>query len=309
MPTASSPDPWELSGLPDHLGCGSWADDFVHLHSQDMSAGLSRSVQRITSIYVAQADAVGMSLTFAADKTAVLLPPRARERDADWVGALMTKALHSWQQPGQRTILPAPYRQCILSPGWHRHRQHDTGTGHRAEVRACGQHCSLPRPQAVWVPTRAARHEKMSPAVPCPFEVCLRQRGHSLWLCTALSDLDTILHRAMARAVYAQPAPQDSTCLRGPRQGTGSHPSSCACLGQISVAAATCLHRSSHSCASPVGTVGSRSAAFLVSGGSQGHRACCSVHRRRTSIAPLPGHQCEPYWKLCRRMLHGGLDS
>ena len=87
MPSAGSPDPWELPDLPSNLGCGSWADDFVHLHAQSKPiGGLSRSVQRITSIYVSQADSIGMSLTFAKDKTAVLLPPHASEKDAEWLG-------------------------------------------------------------------------------------------------------------------------------------------------------------------------------------------------------------------------------
>ena len=116
MPTASSPDPWELGDLPDHLGCGSWADDFVHLHSRDMSAGLSRSVQRITSIYVAQADAVGMSLTFAADKTAVLLPPRARERDADWLGCVDDEGPYI---PGSSPVSGQSFRLPIVSAYCH----------------------------------------------------------------------------------------------------------------------------------------------------------------------------------------------
>ncbi|CAE7029541.1 unnamed protein product, partial [Symbiodinium sp. CCMP2456] len=53
----------------------SWADDFVALTAAQSGPHLVAKVQAITACYLAKATAIGMQLTFASDKTAVILPP------------------------------------------------------------------------------------------------------------------------------------------------------------------------------------------------------------------------------------------
>ena len=55
------------------LGCMAWADDFAHLQSSADCATLCDRVVRATSLLVTHATAHGMVLTFAKDKSAVLL--------------------------------------------------------------------------------------------------------------------------------------------------------------------------------------------------------------------------------------------
>ncbi|CAE7233843.1 unnamed protein product [Symbiodinium necroappetens] len=83
MPAPSGTEPWELS-VPGTISCGSWADDFVHMHSQPAVAGLGRAIQKVTQVYVEQADSIGMELTFARDKTAALVATRFQEKDEVW---------------------------------------------------------------------------------------------------------------------------------------------------------------------------------------------------------------------------------
>ena len=116
MPTANTPDPWDLPSLSPCLGCGSWADDFVHLHSQSHPASIGRQVLRITALYVGQADAVGMSLTFAKDKTAVLLPYRAKERDPDWPGGTDEDGAFL---PGRSPVSGLAFRLPVVSAYCH----------------------------------------------------------------------------------------------------------------------------------------------------------------------------------------------
>ena len=79
MPVPRDTEPWELS-VPDTLSCGSWADDFVHMHSQPETAGLGRAIQQVTQVYVEQADSIGMELTFARDKLQPSWLPSSRRR-------------------------------------------------------------------------------------------------------------------------------------------------------------------------------------------------------------------------------------
>ena len=63
-------DQWE----PVHeLGCLAWADDYAHLQTAATQPALLCQVVGATSVLVTQASANGMQLSFAADKTAVLL--------------------------------------------------------------------------------------------------------------------------------------------------------------------------------------------------------------------------------------------
>ena len=73
MPLAEAPSPWLEHPAPEDLSCASWADDFVHLFSQQCKHTLSRNVVRTVSLFVEQADTIGMALTFAVDKTAAIL--------------------------------------------------------------------------------------------------------------------------------------------------------------------------------------------------------------------------------------------
>ncbi|CAE7269223.1 R1 [Symbiodinium microadriaticum] len=45
MPVPRDTEPWELS-VPGTLSCGSWADDFVHMHSQPEVVGLGRAINK-----------------------------------------------------------------------------------------------------------------------------------------------------------------------------------------------------------------------------------------------------------------------
>ena len=56
-----------------HIGCMAWADDFAHLQSALDSAALCQRVVHATGLLATHATAHGMELTFAVDKSAVLL--------------------------------------------------------------------------------------------------------------------------------------------------------------------------------------------------------------------------------------------
>ncbi|CAE7946492.1 PPR4, partial [Symbiodinium sp. KB8] len=64
--------PFHVSA-PQCLGCMAWADDFAHLQSSKDCATLCDRVVRATGLLVTHATAHGMVLTFAPDKSAVLL--------------------------------------------------------------------------------------------------------------------------------------------------------------------------------------------------------------------------------------------
>ena len=55
------------------VGCVAWADDYVHLQVHQVPSQLLSAVQRATGILVTQATSLGMELTFARDKTALLV--------------------------------------------------------------------------------------------------------------------------------------------------------------------------------------------------------------------------------------------
>ncbi|CAE7453752.1 unnamed protein product [Symbiodinium sp. CCMP2592] len=73
MPTSAGPSLWPDAVAPPRLECGSWADDFVRMTSQLCRRTLSMRVTKVVSVFVAQAEALGIELTFAADKTAAVM--------------------------------------------------------------------------------------------------------------------------------------------------------------------------------------------------------------------------------------------
>ena len=88
MPTSHEPALWSDLSVPDTLSCGSWADDFVQLTMQACRLTLTDRVIRIVTLFVEQAESLGIQLTFAVDKTASLLactqgqnPPVSRDED------------------------------------------------------------------------------------------------------------------------------------------------------------------------------------------------------------------------------------
>ncbi|CAE7555966.1 unnamed protein product [Symbiodinium sp. CCMP2456] len=83
-PEVQGPEPWCTEGAPDNLSCGAWADDFVHMHSQCSPQGLSGAVRDVVTCYVEQADSIGMTLGFARDKTAAVVPLASLRQDSSW---------------------------------------------------------------------------------------------------------------------------------------------------------------------------------------------------------------------------------
>ncbi|CAE7889137.1 hypothetical protein AK812_SmicGene17289 [Symbiodinium microadriaticum] len=117
MPEPRQADPWPLPSLPTTVGAGSWADDFIHLHAQRQPSGLGRVIQQIVSVYVTQAEAIGMELTFAVDKTAAMVAPKDRLRDETWPGG-QDSAGHflsvRGQLSGNEYRLPLVHAYCHL---------------------------------------------------------------------------------------------------------------------------------------------------------------------------------------------------
>ena len=117
MPEPKQSEPWPLESLPHTLGAGSWADDFVHLHAQRQPRGLGRAIQQIVSVYVTQAEAIGMELTFAADKTAAMVAPKDKVRDCDWAGTTDEDGPFLWVRghlSGTDYRLPVVHVYCHL---------------------------------------------------------------------------------------------------------------------------------------------------------------------------------------------------
>ena len=72
VPGAAHSPPWWSWEEPDCINHASWADDFVHLQLAPDLARLILHILTSTRLHVEKASAVGMSLTFAKDKSAVL---------------------------------------------------------------------------------------------------------------------------------------------------------------------------------------------------------------------------------------------
>ena len=73
MPQCSQQPLWPEHEVPESLACGSWADDFVQMTQQACNCTLSGRVVKIVTVFVEQAESVGIQLTFAVDKTASML--------------------------------------------------------------------------------------------------------------------------------------------------------------------------------------------------------------------------------------------
>ena len=117
MPQPKQAEPWPLESLPSTIGAGSWADDFVHLHAQGQPRGLGHAIQQIVSVYVSQAEAIGMELTFAVDKTAAMVAPKDKVRDCDWPGATDADGSFLWVRghlSGTDYRLPLVHAYCHL---------------------------------------------------------------------------------------------------------------------------------------------------------------------------------------------------
>ena len=73
VPQLAGANVWEQWEPVSSIGCLAWADDYAHLQTAESQMDLHNRVVGATSILVTQASANGMQLSFAADKTAVLL--------------------------------------------------------------------------------------------------------------------------------------------------------------------------------------------------------------------------------------------
>ena len=117
MPQPKQAEPWPLESLPSTIGAGSWADDFIHLHAQAQPRGLGHAIQQIVSVYVSQAEAIGMELTFAVDKTAATVAPKDKVRDCDWTGTTDADGSFLWVRghlSGTDYRLPIVHAYCHL---------------------------------------------------------------------------------------------------------------------------------------------------------------------------------------------------
>ncbi|CAE7561232.1 CFDP2 [Symbiodinium sp. CCMP2456] len=81
LPASACQPPWHADLPPTVLGPASWADDFVAMHSARTVPEVIERVRAATSVYLEHATANGIQLAFAADKTAVVLPPAASHAD------------------------------------------------------------------------------------------------------------------------------------------------------------------------------------------------------------------------------------
>ncbi|CAE7255240.1 unnamed protein product [Symbiodinium sp. CCMP2592] len=73
VPCARDTPFWQEWEPPQHIQFGAWADDFVNLRDALTGPGLCADIQASTGLITAHASAVGMTLTFAVDKTAALI--------------------------------------------------------------------------------------------------------------------------------------------------------------------------------------------------------------------------------------------
>ncbi|CAE7504859.1 unnamed protein product [Symbiodinium sp. CCMP2592] len=74
LPACASPMDWYDIPADDSANHVSWADDFAHLQSAVSEVALHQAVRTAATIHLELATAVGVELTFAVDKSAVLLP-------------------------------------------------------------------------------------------------------------------------------------------------------------------------------------------------------------------------------------------
>ena len=178
MPRARRVEPWDLT-LPASVGCGSWADDFVHLHAQAAAAGLGCAVQSITAVYVAHADSIGMELTFARDKTAVLLASRHRDKDPSWPGFADASgpqwSTYSCTQSAQWGTAFASSCERLLPPRRHSHRDSNPSARNRIALLSWCKHCTHVGPAPFRFPTGPSADSEMFASVTCALKICFRE--------------------------------------------------------------------------------------------------------------------------------------
>ena len=74
VPEVPAAAPWHSWPPPATITHAAWADDYAHLQQADSPADLEPLVVQAVQVHLERASSVGMALTFAPDKTAVLLP-------------------------------------------------------------------------------------------------------------------------------------------------------------------------------------------------------------------------------------------
>ena len=73
LPPAGQQSPWNEWDMPSDMGCAAWADDYAQAQAASSTAVLCNQVVRAATTLAEHATAAGMQLTYAADKTAVML--------------------------------------------------------------------------------------------------------------------------------------------------------------------------------------------------------------------------------------------
>ncbi|CAE7242238.1 unnamed protein product, partial [Symbiodinium necroappetens] len=73
MPEVAMSPPWHSWEAPDTLGLPAWADDFVFLQADPSPVRLCQRTKAAVEVIAAKTTSVGMQLTYASDKTALLL--------------------------------------------------------------------------------------------------------------------------------------------------------------------------------------------------------------------------------------------
>ena len=81
-PVCSSQDAWFDCPAPPHINHVSWADDYAHLQTAATEADLHHTVVAAATLHLELATSIGVELTFAVDKSAVLLPSLCVRRPA-----------------------------------------------------------------------------------------------------------------------------------------------------------------------------------------------------------------------------------
>ncbi|CAE6971530.1 unnamed protein product, partial [Symbiodinium sp. CCMP2592] len=74
VPIEEHAAPWHSWEVPSSIQHASWADDYAHLQQAPEAPDLELVVVQAVQVHLERASSVGMALTFAADKTATLLP-------------------------------------------------------------------------------------------------------------------------------------------------------------------------------------------------------------------------------------------
>ena len=119
---------WPDNCSPKEIGCVAWADDYTHLQMAPTVSGLLTCVSQATSILVTQATSLGMELTYARDKTAILLAASCPRQASEFLQ--QDKEGH-WGMQVHDTIAHTthfvPVVDSLQTPGQHNCRQWRSG--------------------------------------------------------------------------------------------------------------------------------------------------------------------------------------